>query len=99
MFVIGWSLWAHQWLLPTCKDAFPSICFGSMLVPGSRSLLQLALPVVQADRAASISARLAASSMLLVVTKDLPARMSRPVWNLRDYVVLEKMYTGVSCRV
>eukprot|EP00983_Pelagomonas_calceolata_P119869 1160647-Pelagomonas_calceolata.AAC.6 len=45
-------------------------------------------------RAISVSGRVGAPSMLLVVTKDLPPRMSRPCWCLKDYVVLEKMYTG-----
>lgn len=48
----------------------------------------------QERRAASISGRLQAPSTLLVVTRDLPARMSRANWNLRDYNVIEKMYTG-----
>lgn len=53
--------------------------------------------MVQADRVASISACTAAPSELLAVAKDLPACMSRPVWSLADYVVHEKMYTGMPC--
>uniref|UniRef100_A0A7S3VP34 Protein kinase domain-containing protein n=1 Tax=Dunaliella tertiolecta TaxID=3047 RepID=A0A7S3VP34_DUNTE len=50
-------------------------------------------------RAISVSGRVGAPSMLLVVTKDLPPRMSRPCWCLKDYVVLEKMYTGYASNV
>lgn len=45
-------------------------------------------------RATSITGRQGAPSTLLAVCKDLPPKMSRPVWNLRDYAVVEKLYTG-----
>lgn len=50
-------------------------------------------------RAASITGRQHAPSTLLAVAKDLPPKMARPVWNLRDYAVVEKMYTGESLAI
>eukprot|EP00197_Chlamydomonas_leiostraca_P002925 CAMPEP_0202857414 /NCGR_PEP_ID=MMETSP1391-20130828/360_1 /ASSEMBLY_ACC=CAM_ASM_000867 /TAXON_ID=1034604 /ORGANISM="Chlamydomonas leiostraca, Strain SAG 11-49" /LENGTH=678 /DNA_ID=CAMNT_0049536207 /DNA_START=165 /DNA_END=2201 /DNA_ORIENTATION=- len=50
-------------------------------------------------RAASITGRQHAPSTLLAVAKDLPPKMARPVWNLRDYAVVEKMYTGYASNV
>ncbi|GFH09303.1 protein kinase domain-containing protein [Haematococcus lacustris] len=50
-------------------------------------------------RAASITGRQAAPSTLLVMAADVPRSMVRQSWNLRDYTILEKLYTGYASNV
>jgi hypothetical protein len=45
-------------------------------------------------RVASITGRQHAPSTLLVVSPEIPPKMARAVWNLKDYAIIEKMYTG-----
>ncbi len=45
-------------------------------------------------RAQSLTGRQNAPATLLAVSRDLPPRMVRQEWSLRDYGVVEKMYTG-----
>lgn len=65
-------------------------------VPHMRAHPAHALMQVRAAmrRAASITGRQHAPSTVLAIAKDLPPKMSRPQWNLRDYAIVEKMYTG-----
>jgi len=75
---------------------------GPLTVQGStKSSTQLLENEVQAAmrRAASITGRQHAPSTLLAVAHDLPPKMARAVWSLRDYAVVEKMYTGYASNV
>jgi hypothetical protein len=59
-----------------------------------RSVVHLSAALCQACLFPHTEPHPQAPATLLAISRDLPPGMARREWNLRDYGVVEKMYTG-----
>ncbi|GAX74903.1 hypothetical protein CEUSTIGMA_g2349.t1 [Chlamydomonas eustigma] len=56
-------------------------------------------PLTRPSRATSVKQEMKPSTTILALSPSLPANMARSVWCLKDYAIVEKMYTGYASTV